>query len=145
MNIIRVAWPTILFLPCFAWAGTTGKIAGRVLDAETNEPLAYANVVVEGTGSGAATDDHGRFSILNIVPGIYSVRADYLGYARTTLAEVRVNIDHTTRIVFQLNTDIIELEGGTVVIADREYFQKDLTASQSVVGAKQISHCQPYS
>ena len=138
MNIIRVAWPTILFLPCFAWAGTTGKIAGRVLDAETNEPLAYANVVVEGTGSGAATDDHGRFSILNIVPGIYSVRADYLGYARTTLAEVRVNIDHTTRIVFQLNTDIIELEGGTVVIADREYFQKDLTASQSVVGAKQI-------
>ncbi|MAE69905.1 MAG: hypothetical protein CME06_05490, partial [Gemmatimonadetes bacterium] len=77
-------------------------------------------------------------SILNLPPGIYSVRADYLGYTRTTLAKVRVNIDHTTRVVLGLRSEIIEIGGETVVIADREYFQKDLTASQSVVGRKEI-------
>ena len=37
-------------------AGTTGKIAGRVVDAKTNEPLVGVNVVILGTSLGASTN-----------------------------------------------------------------------------------------
>ena len=40
-------------------AGTTGKIAGRIVDAESGEPLTLANVLIEGTSMGAASDFDG--------------------------------------------------------------------------------------
>lgn len=58
-----------MFLPAFLYAGTTGKIAGRVLDSQTNEPLIGANVSVKGTFLGAATDVDGFYTINNIPPG----------------------------------------------------------------------------
>ncbi len=122
-----------------ALAGTTGKIAGRVLDAESGAPLPYANVILVGQNQGAATDDEGRFFILNVRPGTYTVRADYVGYSSRTVTGVRVTIDHTSRLRLELSPQVIELEdGGAVVVADRVLFQKDLTASQAVVGRDDI-------
>ncbi|MBI3786938.1 MAG: hypothetical protein HY276_01670, partial [Ignavibacteriales bacterium] len=36
-------------------AGTTGKIAGRVKDAKSGEPLIGVNIIIQGTALGAAT------------------------------------------------------------------------------------------
>ena len=66
-------------LPVFAQSGV-GKIGGRILDADTKEPLIGANVVIVGTESGAATDADGRYYVLNIIPGTYDVRISYVGY-----------------------------------------------------------------
>jgi hypothetical protein len=55
----------ILFSLAFspvAEAAVTGKIAGIVTDAETGEPLPGANVLIEGTALGAATNADGYFS-----------------------------------------------------------------------------------
>jgi hypothetical protein len=60
----------VLFSASLALA-QTGKIAGKVTDSRTNEPVVGANVVVEGTTMGAATDFEGFFTILNIPPGTY--------------------------------------------------------------------------
>ena len=40
----------------FIFAGTTGRLAGRVTDTVTGEPLPFVNVVIMGTTLGAATD-----------------------------------------------------------------------------------------
>ena len=45
-----------LLLPVFLFAGTSGKIAGRVIDASTGAPLPGANVRVVETTMGASTD-----------------------------------------------------------------------------------------
>ena len=50
----------ILAIPVL-FAGTTGKISGRVTDKETGEPLIGANVMVDGTPLGAATDTDGNY------------------------------------------------------------------------------------
>ena len=42
-------------------AGTTGKIAGKVIDAMTKEPLVGANVILNGTSLGASTDIDGEY------------------------------------------------------------------------------------
>jgi len=41
------------------WAGTTGKIAGVVVDDATKEPQPGANVMIVGTTMGAAADMEG--------------------------------------------------------------------------------------
>ena len=41
--------PLIFYLSLTAYAGETGKIAGKVTDAETGDPLPGTNVIVAGT------------------------------------------------------------------------------------------------
>ena len=69
----------LLALPVGLHAQTTGKIAGRVTDADSGEPLPGANVVVMGTTMGATVDVNGEYFILRVSPGIYEVRASLVG------------------------------------------------------------------
>ena len=64
--------------------GQSGKISGTVIDASTKEPLIGANVLIEGTNFGAATDVDGKFVILNISPGTYNISASMIGYTKVT-------------------------------------------------------------
>ena len=60
---------TLLILSCFTsivMAGTTGKISGRIIDGESGEPLPGANVVIENSTMGAATDVEGYYYIINV-------------------------------------------------------------------------------
>jgi hypothetical protein len=121
------------------FAGTTGKIAGRVTDAKTGEGIPFANVIIEGTNLGAATNLEGYYTIINVPPGVYSVRASVVGYETKIVTNVRVNIDLTTRVDFELREKTVELGQEVVVTATRPLIQKDLTASTSVVGSDLIS------
>ena len=77
-------------------AGTTGKISGRVTDKETGEPLIGANVMVDGTPLGAATDTDGNYYILQVSPGTYTVRFTMIGYQTLVMNDVRIRVDLTT-------------------------------------------------
>lgn len=121
------------------WAGTTGKIAGRVTDAKTGEGIPFANVLIEGTNLGAATNLDGYYTIINIPPGVYTVRASVVGYETKVVTNVRVSIDLTTRVDFELREKTVELGQEVVVTATRPLVQKDLTASTSIVGSELIS------
>jgi|GEM_PF-1784150 len=52
------------------WAEPTGKVAGMVRDKATREPLIGVNVILQGTFLGSSTDLEGRYSIINVPPGI---------------------------------------------------------------------------
>jgi hypothetical protein len=68
-----------------------GKLRGRVTDRQTGEPLVGANVVIEGTGLGAAADVNGDYIILSVPPGVYTVRVTYIGYAPFGISNIRVS------------------------------------------------------
>lgn len=130
-----------LFIICisfYVYAGTTGKIAGTVTDAKTGEPLIGVNVIVVGTSYGAATDFEGSYSILNVPPGTYSIRASGLGYGSQTVQNLQVNIDLTTRRDFGLSEEIVDIGKEVVITAERPLVQKDLTAKTAVVGGDDI-------
>lgn len=129
-----------LFLSLYwplAWAGQTGKIVGKVTDAETGEPLPGANIVLEGTTMGAASDLEGEFVIINVPPGIYTVRASVIGYAVARVVEVKVSVDLTTRVDFQLRTEALAMEE-VVVTATTPIVQKDLTSTVKIVRSEEI-------
>lgn len=131
--------PICLSLILTVFAGTTGKIAGRVTDAKTGEGIPFANVIIEGTTLGAATNLEGYYTIINVPPGVYTVKASVVGYETKIVTNVRVNIDLTTRVDFELREKTVELGQEVVVTATRPLIQKDLTASTSVVGSDLIS------
>jgi hypothetical protein len=121
------------------FAGTTGKIAGRVTDSETGEPLPFVNVLIDGTNMGAATDIDGYYAILNIPPGNYTLRVQYVGYQTIIVEGVLVKVDFTTERDFQLTSSAVEL-GELVVTAERPLVIKDMTSSLSSVTADQIEN-----
>jgi hypothetical protein len=138
---MRMKWllgATLMVVCGMAFAGTTGKIAGVITDAETGQPLPGVNVVVEGTTMGAATDVHGRYVILNLPPGTYTIRASMIGYAPVTVTDVQVRIDLTTTLDFQLTPQTI-LGQEVVVVAQRPVVQPDVAASQKNVTGREIT------
>ncbi len=128
----------LLIIPASLNAGTTGKIAGKVMDANTREVLIGVNVLVEGTRLGAATDINGLYVIINVPPGKYSLKASSLGYHPFSVRNVQVSVDLTTQIDFELQETSIEIKEEIVVVAERPMIQKDLTYSSTRVTADQI-------
>ena len=136
-----LAFLLIFFLiPFNAYPGTTGKIAGTVLDAETGLGLAGVNVIIEGTTLGAATDLNGNFIILMIPPGIYSVRAMMMGYNNFRYEKVKVSIDLTTRLEFRMQSAVLEMGEGVTVVAERPMVQMDLTSTSTIVSSETIKN-----
>jgi len=120
-------------------AGNTGKIAGVIKDAQTGEALVGANVLVEGTSMGAASNIDGYYVILNIQPGKYTLVASAVGYNKRTTANVNVSIDQTTTIDIQMTSTVLDVSEEVVVTAERPLVQRDQTAKTAVVGGDQIS------
>jgi len=136
----------ILFLFCscdLILAGTTGKIAGRVLDKSTRETLPGVNVVIKGTTMGAATNLEGYFAILNIPPGIYSVTATMMGYKTETKTEVKVSADLTSEVNFLLEPTVIEIAKEIVVTAERPLIEKGQTQTMRILESDAMK-AQPY-
>jgi outer membrane receptor protein involved in Fe transport len=106
---------------------TTGKISGVVTDKSTGERIPFANVFVEGTTTGAASDIDGNYVIINIPPGLYRVTASVVGYQKQTVTDVRVNVDFTTRLNFQLSTGAVDLPTIVVQGERNPLIRQDLT------------------
>ena len=137
---LNILFPLLLaILSSFkVYAGTTGKLTGKVIDATTNEPLIGTNIVVSGTNMGAAADVQGNYFILNIPPGTYQVKATQIGYSATTIENVKISVDQTTRIDIKLGEQVIQLQN-VVVTSTRGFVQKDLTSTEEKISGEQIS------
>ena len=127
----------ILLAPFIIYSGTTGKLAGTIKDAQTGEALVGANVIIEGTNFGAATNVNGEYVILNISPGRYNVKFSFIGYETTVMQDVSITVDQTTILQIVLNPQTI-LVDEVIVTARTPLIQKDVTSSISVITREEI-------
>ncbi|HEX9739715.1 MAG TPA: carboxypeptidase-like regulatory domain-containing protein, partial [Ignavibacteriaceae bacterium] len=114
----------------------TGKLSGKVTD-ENGEPLIGANVLIDGTNQGAATDFEGYYSILNIRPGTHTVNFRYIGYQSKIIQNIIINADKTTSIDVTLNSEIIEGETVTIV-AEKPIVEFNQTSSVKNISSGDI-------
>ena len=119
-------------------AGTTGKIAGKVLDAQNGQPLPGVNVVLEGTQLGAATDCNGNYVILNVPPGRYALRFTMIGYAPYVVQDVDVVIDRTTQVDAKLRMQVVQGQE-VVVVARPPVVQRDVSNSQMTLASDVVT------
>ena len=129
----------LLMITGIALASTTGKIAGIITDIENKKPLAGVNIFIEGMNLGSASDNEGYFSIINVPPGEYSVSASFIGYAAITQTEVRVKIDRTTILEFEMKEVLLEGEVVTIV-AQKPSVERDLTASKQTLSGDDVNN-----
>jgi len=120
------------------YAGTTGKITGKVVDKETHDPLPGVNVMVQGTTLGASTGLDGYYVILNVPPGNQTIVASMVGYATVTVTDVSVRIDQTSNLDIELTPQAIQATG-VEVIAERKIIRRDVSASESAVQPEEIT------
>lgn len=61
-------------------AQSRGEVRGRLTDAGSGEPLAFANVAILGTSLGTVTDENGFYTLGGLQPGSYTLVFSYLSY-----------------------------------------------------------------
>lgn len=127
----------LVTVPFLLYAGTTGKLTGIVKDAQTGEPLIGANILIEGTDFGAATNVRGEYVILNIPPGRYNVKISFIGYETIVYTDVIIIVDQTTQLSTEIRPQTIEVDE-VVVVAESPMIRKDLTSSISVISRDEI-------
>jgi len=114
----------MLFAPVFHQVALAeenlAKINGVVKDQSTAEPLAGANIMLNGTTLGASADRNGMFIIERIPAGTYTIEISYLGYltfSKTVFFKEGESINKN----FLLREDALNLEG--VVVSGTRYEQ----------------------
>ncbi len=95
-------------------AGETGRVRGRVIDAETGEALVGANVLVEGTMVGAATDANGEYLISNVPVGKQTIEASFVSYQTVRREDVLLILDQTVTANFSLGKGAITMDAVVV-------------------------------
>lgn len=85
------------------------QIIGVVLDSVSREPLVGANVLIENTKLGAATNGSGHFVIIRLDSGVYTLRCSFIGYASAERT-VSVSPDDSIWLAILLSPEHIESE-----------------------------------
>lgn len=83
-------------------AQATGQISGVVKDVSSGEELVGANVRIEGTNLGSATNMDGKFTIRNVPEGTHTLVATYLGYTPLE-KDVEIQAGETVEVEIELS------------------------------------------
>ncbi|MFC5626546.1 TonB-dependent receptor [Algoriphagus winogradskyi] len=101
-----------------------GIIRGKITNPVNNEPVAFANVLVLNTELGAISDENGLYEISNVPPGLYNVRASFVGFKTKTQFEIQVTLARPVQLDFDLAEDASEL---SEVVVSSEFSRSEET------------------
>ena len=135
-TIICVFILTILLNPL---SGQSGNIKGYISSANNQIKLQGANIVLLSTNLGSVSDSSGIYIIPNILPGTYSIRANYIGYKQTTIKNIIIYTGQTTVINFILEEEVLESNEITI-IAERKMINPEISVSSINLDAKDIEN-----
>ena len=119
-------------------AQTTGKVSGVVTDRGSSDPLPGTNVYLVNTSYGTASDNLGRFTMINIPPGKYALKVDMIGYKSVQVGELLVSVNRTSSIDIEMEQTVIEGEVVTVEVA-RLAQKKDQTGTIKNISGDEIN------
>jgi len=130
MWITKYVYST-LFCVSTLMAQNGGIIEGKVVDAQTSEPLAGVNVLVLDSDRGAATDLDGYFSIDRLQTGTYRLEFNYIGYGTQKVTDIIVTDVKPVMLNVRLMEQYLEAEKITVTAG---YFVEETMTQPSTVG-----------
>ena len=117
---------SIFFLISIAFS-QSGSITGYITDSGKKEPLIGANIYVMGTSLGTASNDEGRYTIVNVAPGDYTLKISYIGYESKEFA---ITVAANERITQDFELDYATIEGKTVEVTAQARGQMDAINKQ---------------
>ena len=101
-----------------------GTISGTIIDKVNQLPLAGTNIFLTGTDIGVTSDNDGKFSILNLENGYYSISISYIGYETKVVTDIWVRENAYEFLKIELDRKVLDYEGVTVT---QSYFSRNNT------------------
>lgn len=105
-------------------AFSQGIIRGQIVNPVNNQAVPFANVLVLETELGAISDEEGNYEIVNVPPGLYNVRASFVGFKTSTAYEVQVTQAKPVQLDFELTEDASDL---SEVVVNSEFSRSEET------------------
>ncbi|WP_375584369.1 carboxypeptidase-like regulatory domain-containing protein [Cyclobacterium xiamenense] len=122
---MKVSLPAlILFFVCTTLLAQEGIIQGKIVNPVNNEPIPFANVILQGLDKGTVSDEQGQYKITGLEPGLYNVRASFVGFKSQTFYEVQVTLARPVQLDFELEEDASNLEE---VVVSSEFSRSEVT------------------
>lgn len=97
----------------FSFGQKTGSIKGTVVDKTSGDPLSGANVILENTSLGKATDIDGNFLLENIPVGKHILATTYIGYKKHTDT---ITVTKSQSLLLKIEMEYQVIEGEEVVV-----------------------------
>jgi outer membrane receptor for ferrienterochelin and colicins len=94
-------------------------IKGKIIDAETKEPLAGANVIIKNTNIGVSTNNFGEFTLMGFGKESTKLQVSMVGY-KSVEKEIG-QINNYDNLIIELKQSLIEM--GSVVVTGTNTMQ----------------------
>jgi hypothetical protein len=127
MNAVNQLWKRVFILllvivvgiiiPAKHLQAATGTLSGRILDEKSGDPLIGANVILDGTEYGSATDMDGSFVIPKVPEGSYNLIVSYVGYETQKVTDIKILPNRNEQIGIALKASVMGLEEVVVEVA----------------------------
>ena len=117
--------------------GQSSSLSGKVIDASNGTPLIGANVMIDGTSLGAATDKSGKYLIEDLKEGEYDITVSYIGY-KDYKKSFKINSNQQLVKDLELQPEAIEMETYVVTASRRRERVEDAPAAISVISKTEI-------
>lgn len=88
----------LLFINFSAFAQSTGRIAGEIIDQKTSEPLIGASVGLQDLNKGVAANVDGNYLLSDLQPGKYTIIVKYIGYQSKLVSDIEVKPNTVTKL-----------------------------------------------
>lgn len=87
----------------------SGTIKGRIFNSKNNEPIPFANILIEGSNLGSTSDLEGNFIFSNVKPGFTRLISSYVGFEKFQSTEFMVTGGKTKYIEISMKETSIKL------------------------------------
>lgn len=127
----RFALISALILLCTSMLAQSTRVRGKVIDAETGEPIPFVSVYFDGTTIGVSTDLEGHFSLETRSPEAKVLSASLIGYFSESH---KVTPGSFSEHSFYLKPDVSQLNAA-LVKPDNRYIKsilKKIDAARSI-------------
>ena len=117
----------------------TGSIKGKIIYANSEEPVFGANIIIIGTNFGAATDMDGEFFIKDVPVNEYTIQISYIGCVQKK-EKIRIIKNKTLELNYALQQSLVNLDEVVVTGTMSERKMRAVSNSISVLSEKELEN-----
>ena len=136
MRKLNLIITIITFLSLNIYA-QTAKLKGKITDAVTNEPIPFANIIIQGTNIYSSSDIDGNFTFTGLKPGYIRLTAKFIGYEEYVSEEILITNNNVPNIEIQLKPQDQTIQG-VVVTAEVLKKQEEAPLSMQSITIREI-------
>ncbi len=136
--IMLILTPFLIIANAVLHAAGNGTIEGIITSQKTGDPVIGASVLVKGTTRGAMTDYDGKYIIMRMEPGVYTLVITHLEFNTVEITDVVVKQDSSIDVSSKLVVKTTDIDKVIQVTGKQDQLKVYETANQTTITREEI-------